>query len=115
MNNGGRGRHGKHVIILLTWLKTHIDDQTPILIHENVKRFDFQVLVEELEPTGRKFIHFENLQPADCGMWGLHRNRRVDVALKTSRIAELTDIKGVHSSIVEALQKIPIELDEIVF
>ena len=80
-------------------LKTHIDDETPVLIHENVRNFDYKVLVEELEPTGRKLIFFEHLDADDCGVEGLQRWRRVDVALLLSKVRELTE---------QALENLPI-------
>jgi len=47
-----KGRHGKWNLILLTWMKIHKQDKTRVLVHENVKPFDWMTLVEEFEPDG---------------------------------------------------------------
>ena len=55
-NLSRKQRNGSFCSVILTWLKCHIDDQTPVLVHENVEDFDWKIIVEELEPLGWKII-----------------------------------------------------------
>ena len=38
-------RNGKHNVICLVWIRLHLEDKTPVLLHENVLGFDWQLLV----------------------------------------------------------------------
>ena len=117
VNNKAQDRRptGSDVSVLLVWMAMHIEDETPILIHMADPAFNYEMLVAELEPTGRKFLHFDHISSEDVGWYGVERTCRVDVALLTSKVHELADIKSSASHIVRALQKVPLAIADVFY
>ena len=78
-------------------------DQTAVLIHENVRGFDFTVLVENLE--GWIFVHFEHFHPSYWGDNTVSRRRRVDVAICPEKAALIPtlEMKGMYAALCKKI------------
>eukprot|EP00746_Dinoflagellata_sp_MGD_P070862 gnl/MRDRNA2_/MRDRNA2_28949_c0_seq1.p1 gnl/MRDRNA2_/MRDRNA2_28949_c0~~gnl/MRDRNA2_/MRDRNA2_28949_c0_seq1.p1 ORF type:complete len:478 (+),score=109.27 gnl/MRDRNA2_/MRDRNA2_28949_c0_seq1:84-1517(+) len=96
-----KGAEGKTAPIFLTWMQIQRENDTPVIIHENVRRFP----VDQLKKVfGDKYdIYSIDTCPADVGFGLLNRNRRYDVLLHKERTCLLADIPETYKCVKEAL------------
>ncbi len=84
------GKQGPQAKLLLTWARLHLERETPLIIHENVRTFDLSAL-EELFSKDYTIFHIMT-SPSEVGVPVLERKRVYHVMVHKRRARLLADI-----------------------
>lgn len=97
-----QGRDGKTVNAFLTWAKVQSQNDTPLVIHENVPGFDVGLLKETL---GHKYFIFSiHVDPKDAGFMDvIYRKRRYDILVHRRRCQLAGNPEKVYGALRRAL------------
>lgn len=96
-----KGEAGPTIPIYLTWARIQLENDTPVIIHENVRKFP----VEQLKRVFGDKYHIDSIetQPSDVGFGLLKRPRRYDVLTHKKKTERLADITETYDALKKAL------------
>jgi site-specific DNA-cytosine methylase len=96
-----KGCSGPTIPIFLTWARIQLENDTAVIIHENVRRFPSDQLKKVL---GHKYHMYSiETEPADVGFGLLRRPRRYDVLIHKKKAQLLADIPETYAALQKAV------------
>ena len=89
---------------MLVWAKICLEDDLPIVVHENTLLFAVAALVEILKC---KYVHvaFDKIGPCNVGNDAIGRPRRVDIFLHRKKVRILGDIPQTFQMLSDHLRE----------
>lgn len=101
-----RGIHGPQYFILVSWIRYLLHDQPPIVVHENVQLFPYDVLNSW---TGHMYsLHIIEADCASSGMYALSRRRSYAVLYHKEKTILLCSPLATYHQITQAILQMKI-------
>ena len=96
------GRNGKYVVILLTVIEYHRQQLTAVWIHENVGKFDSDIIISNCSDLWRITVIMVDAE--DSGFDRVSRQRMVHVMVLKLKTILHGDINSTYEAIKHELQ-----------